>query len=379
MQCSLAGEHDCSLSCGVHAPTSAAISPSTSKHDESLAGSAPIPNVVVWEATQACDLKCVQCRVNSRPHRHPLELSTAEAFHLINQVARMKVPLFSITGGDPLKRADIFPILRYASRNGLQTSLTVSTTPLLTEQTIVDLQQTELGRMGIGLDASTPQLHDSFRGSHGSFKRTLEAIGWARDANLPVQINTTMSRRNFADLDALIELLEAKKIAFWNAFFLVPSARMQLTDLLTADEHEAVFAKLHDASKRTAIQIKTTEGQHYSRYVAQQHARQAKAKAKPESTPDNLYDGKSLVFVSHTGEVYPSGFLPLPAGNVLWESLTEIYQHSPVFRSLRDSSQLKGKCARCQYKETCGGSRARAYAMTNDPLAEEPLCAYVPA
>jgi radical SAM protein with 4Fe4S-binding SPASM domain len=148
---------------------------------------------------------------------------------------------------------------------------------------------------------------------------------------------------------------------------------VQVGELLTADQHEAAFAKLYESSKRVNFAIKTTEGQHYARFVAQHKAKGAST----EST--DLYDGKGLVFVSHTGEVYPSGFLPLPAGNILWEPLAEIYQYSPVFRSLRDSSQLRGKCGRCEFNDVCGGSRARAYAMTNDPLAEEPRCAYTPS
>lgn len=323
-------------------------------------------------------MKCVQCRVNSRPHRHPLELSTAEAFHLIDQVATMKVPLFAMTGGDPLKRADLLPIVQYASRNGLQSSLTASTTPLLVRQTVFDLKQSGLSRLALGLDASTPQLHDSFRGSQGSYKRTLEAITWCHEASLPVQINTTLTRRNLADLDDLVKFLVEKKIALWNVFFLVPTSRVQAADLLTSEEHEAAFAKLYETSKRVNFEIKTSEGQHYLRFVRQHEAKRS-PKGAPESACHELYDGKGLVFVSHTGEVYPSGFLPLPAGNILWEPLAEIYEYSPVFRSLRDGSQLKGKCGRCEFKDVCGGSRARAYAMTNDPLAEEPRCAYTPA
>jgi AdoMet-dependent heme synthase len=376
MPCSLVGDQHCALSCGGQAALNAAVISVGDSPSPRLQRVEQSPRVVVWEATQACDMKCVQCRVNSRPHRHPLELSTAEAFHLIDQVAKMKVPLFALTGGDPLKRADLLPIVQYASRNALQISLIASTTPLLTRQTVFDLQQSGLCRLGISLDGSTPQLHDSFRGAPGSYKRTLDAINWCHEAKLPVQVNTTITRRNFADLHDLIELLVEKKIAFWNVFFLVPTARLQISELLTADEHELVFKKLYDTSKRVAFEIKTTEGQHYARFVAQQ-AKQTPASARSAARND-LYDGKSLAFVSHTGEVYPSGFLPLPAGNILWEPLAEIYQYSPLFRSLRESAQLKGKCGRCDFKDACGGSRARAYAMSNDPLAEEPRCAYVP-
>ena len=366
------------MTCGSQAALNMAATEPAHAPSPKLQQFEQVPTVVVWEATQACDMKCVQCRINSRPHRHPLELSTAEAFHLIDQIAKMKVPLFALTGGDPLKRADLLPIVQYASRNGLQSSLTASTTPLLVRQTVFDLRQSGLSRLAIGLDASSPPLHDRFRGSQGSYKRTLDAIAWCHEAQLPVQINTMLTRRNLADLDDLIELLVQKKIAFWNVFFLVPTARMQVSELLMADEHELAFAKLYEASKRVNFEIKTTEGLHFARYVTQQKAKTAPGSI-PRAAASYLYDGKGLAFVSHTGEVYPSGFLPLPAGTILWEPLAEIYQYSPVFRSLRDGSQLKGKCGRCQFKDVCGGSRARAFAMTNDPLAEEPRCAYTPA
>ena len=338
------------------------------------------PLLVIWEMTQACDLKCAHCRADSRPKRHPLELSTAEAFHLIDQIAEMKVPLFVLTGGDPLKRPDLHAIVQYACRRGVHTSLTPSTTPLLVREEIFKLKQSGLMRLAVSLDGSTPELHDGFRGVPGSYKKGLEAIGWCHEAGLPVQVNTTVSRRNFDDLNNMIELLTSLRVVLWSVFFLVPTGRAQLSDLLSAEEHEQVFAKLYAASKRVKFHIKTTEGQHYRRYVLQQ---KAKSESKSDAdliahAPRGVNDGKGFVFVSHTGEVFPSGFLPLSAGNVLWEPLSEIYQNSVLFRSLRDGSQLKGKCGRCEYREICGGSRARAFAMTHDPLAEEPCCAYIP-
>jgi radical SAM protein len=332
--------------------------------------------------TQACDLKCAHCRANARPQRHPLELSTAEAFHLIDQIAQMKVPLFVLTGGDPLKRPDLLPIVQHARRRGVRTSLTPSTTPLLVRDAIFELKQSGLMRLAVSLDGSTPQLHDGFRGLQGSYKRSIDAVGWCHEAELPVQVNTTVSRRNFADLDNMIELLIKLRVVLWSVFFLVPTGRAQMDDLLTAEEHEQVFAKLYETSKRVKFHIKTTEGQHYRRYVLQQKAKGPEGKPAEDliaGAPRGVNDGKGFVFVSHTGEVYPSGFLPLSAGNILWEPLAEIYQNSPLFRSLRDRSQLKGKCGRCEYNEICGGSRARAYALSHDPLAEEPRCAYAPA
>jgi len=381
MTCSFAGDAHCALG---REPGSGLASQSTVRTN--FADLKPRdfdqrPLLVIWEMTQACDLKCAHCRANAQPRRHPLELSTAEAFHLVDQIAEMKVPLFVLTGGDPLKRPDIHAIVQYACHRGVRTSLTPSTTPLLQREQIFKLKQDGLMRLAISLDGSTAELHDGFRGVPGSFKRGLEAIAWCHEAGLPVQVNTTVSHRNLDDLDNMIEMLTALRVVLWSVFFLVPTGRAQLSDLLSAEEHEQVFAKLYAASKRVKFHIKTTEGQHYRRYVLQQRAKESQSRSQQElitMAPKGVNDGKGFVFVSHTGEVYPSGFLPLPAGNVLWEPLSEIYRNSPLFLALRDSSQLKGKCGRCDFREVCGGSRARAYAMTHDPLAEEPCCAYVP-
>ena len=339
------------------------------------------PLLVIWEMTQACDLKCFHCRANSKPNRHPLDLSTVEAFHLTDQIAAMKVPLFVLTGGDPLKRPDLMPIVEYACHRGVHTSLTPSVTPLLVKEAIFNLKSAGLMRLALSLDGSTAALHEGFRGVPGAYSRTLEAVEWCNEAGLPVQINTTVSRRNLADLDSMIELLRSLGVVLWSVFFLVPTGRAQMEDLLNAEEHERVFEKLYEASKRVKFHIKTTEGQHYRRYVLQQKAKNPGSRGPDDliaQAPRGVNDGKGFVFVSHTGEVYPSGFLPVSAGNVLWEPLAEIYQSSRLFCELRDRSKLKGKCGRCEFNDVCGGSRARAYAVNGDPLAEEPCCSYVP-
>jgi len=264
----------------------------------------------------------------------------------------------------------------------VKTSLTPSATPLLTREAVFQLKESGLMRLALSLDGSTPQLHDGFRGVPGSWRRTLDAVEWSHEAKLPVQVNTTVTRHNLHDLDNLVELLTAVKVVLWSVFFLVPTGRGQISDLLSPEEHEAVFAKLYAASKRVRFHIKTTEGQHYRRYVLQQHAQAAQSMTAIADlivhAPSGVNDGKGFVFVSHTGEVYPSGFLPLSAGNILWEPLADIYRNCPLFLSLRDLSQLKGKCGRCEFQDVCGGSRARAFALTGDPLAEEPCCGYIP-
>lgn len=383
MGCSFTGGGHCQLHCSssVGQPLPPDIKPSFDFSSVKPRDFDIRPMLVIWEMTQACDLKCAHCRANSRPHRHPLELSTAEAFHLIDQVAAMKVPLFVLTGGDPLKRHDLMPIVQYAAHRGVRTSLTPSTTPLLVRDVIFQLKKSGLMRLAVSLDGSTAELHDGFRGVPGSYQRTLDAVHWCHEAGLPVQVNTTVSRHNLADLDNMIALLSSIRVVLWSVFFLVPTGRAQFNQLLSPEQHEQVFAKLYATSKRVKFHIKTTEGQHYRRYVLQQRASEPQAKSQEEliaHAPRGVNDGKGFVFVSHTGEVYPSGFLPLSAGNVLWEPLADIYQNSPLLRSLRDTSQLKGKCGHCDFNDVCGGSRARAYAVSHDPLAEEPSCAYIP-
>jgi len=346
------------------------------------------PFIAIWEVTQACDLACVHCRASAQPDRHPMELSTEEGKNLIDQIAAMKVPVFVLTGGDPLKRPDLFELIRYARQKSVHVSLTPSATPLLTRDVVVRLKGAGLARLAVSMDGACAETHDAFRGMSGSFARTLDAVRWANDAELPVQINTTFSRRNIGEMDELVALMEQSKITLWSVFFLVPTGRGKLNDLLSAEEFERVFAKIYELSKTAAFGIKTTEAQHYRRFVLQQKVAERKAGvSSPESekvadaigrAPRGLNDGKGFVFISHTGEVFPSGFLPVSAGNLRHEALSEIYCESSLFQSLRDSSQLEGKCGACEFKEICGGSRARAYALTGNPHGEEPCCAYVP-
>src|SRR4051812_33452434 len=339
------------------------------------------PLVVIWETTQACDLKCAHCRANAQPNRAALELSVAEGFHLIDQAAEMGVPIFVLTGGDPLKRPDIYAQIEYAVSRGLKPCLTPSATPLLTHESIGKLKSSGLGRLALSLDGSTPELHDGTRGVAGSFAKTVQCAEWAREAHLPLQINTTISRRNVHDIEAMAEMLAALKIVQWSLFFLVPVGRGQVADLLSPEEHEEVFARMYALAQRMPFRIKTTEAPHYRRFVLEAKAKEAGEGARAEmlaGAQSGFGDGKGFMFVSHIGEVFPSGFLPLHAGNVLWQPLADIYRNSSLFRALRDPDQLKGECGVCDFRDICGGSRARAFAFTGDPLASDPCCAYVP-
>lgn len=358
------------------------------------------PFLAIWEVTQSCDLACKHCRAAAQPIAHPDQLSTEEGKRVIDQIAEMHVPIFVFTGGDPLKRPDLYELIRYCDQKGVKVAVTPSATPLLTREAIFKMKEAGVVRLGISLDGSSAEIHDKFRGLPGAYARTIQAVEWAGEAGLPIQVHTTISRHNADDLDNLCALFERLAIVMWNVFFLVPVGRGQLGDLLSGEEFEQVFGKIYELSQRVSFQIKTTEAMHYRRYLLQHNLQERKmghghhAAAVAEYEPGapqadaqtrthgwatrRVNDGKGFMFISHVGNVYPSGFLPIHAGNVREQGLAEIYRNAPIFKALRDTGRLVGKCGACEYKEICGGSRARAYALTGDPLAQEPCCIYQP-
>lgn len=339
------------------------------------------PFVVIWENTRACDLACVHCRAAAQSRRNRFELTTEEGFALIDQIAELQPKVFVLTGGDPLKRDDTYALIRYARGKGLEPSLTPSATPLLTEDAVTKMKEHGLGRMAVSLDASNAAEHDAFRRVEGSFDLTLRAIRAAARESIPIQINTTVTRRTVDDLPNMVALLEELDVAMWSVFFAVPTGRAKTSDLVTAAEVEELFGFLFETSKRVKFSIRTTEAMHYRRYVLQ-HGGAMPLGIQPNGpprAPRGVNEAKGFVFISHIGDVYPSGFLPLKAGNVRNQSLGQIYRESQLFVDLRDPNHLHGKCGRCEFRELCGGSRARAWAMTGDVFASDPLCAYQPS
>lgn len=337
------------------------------------------PYVVIWEATRACALACVHCRASAQALRDPNELDTSEAKALIDEIANFKPPVFVITGGDPLQRDDLFELITYAVEKDLRTSITPSVTPRLTADAISSLGAAGVARIALSLDGSCATVHDDFRRVSGSFDDTLRASADARRSGIPLQINTTISRRNLHDLGGIMQLVAELDIALWSVFFLVPTGRGETEQMLDAAECEEVFAQLHALSKVSRFGIKTTEAMHYRRYMLQNSQTLPPSASPSARAPRGINDGKGFVFISHVGDVYPSGFLPAPAGNVRRESLLAIYRDSPLFVSLRDTSLLRGKCGMCEFRNICGGSRARALAVYGDILAEDPACAYEPS
>ncbi len=346
------------------------------------------PYIAIWETTRACDLACVHCRAEAQSQIYPDELDTRQALDLIHQLADWGVPLFVMTGGDPLKRPDLTLLVRECTQRKMNFALAPSVTPLLTRERLEELRDEGLQRISLSLDGANAVTHDLFRGIPGTFDRVLEASQTIRELGMHLQINTTIGRHNKFQVWEIAQLIRRFSIDLWSVFFLVPTGRAQKNQTLTAPETEKVLKQLYDILKQGWFDVKTTEAHHFRRVILQSYG------ITPDELPEALTlrpdpvlqrtsrgvgDGRGFVFISHKGDVCPSGFLPLSAGNVKDQPLDGIYRESPLFQKLRDTDSLNGKCGKCEYRRLCGGSRARAYALTGDIMGADPFCSYIPA
>ena len=337
------------------------------------------PFVLIWETTRACELACNHCRANANPERCPDELGTSEAKRLLDDAARFgDGQIVVLSGGDPMKREDLVELVEYGTERGLRMTLTPSGTAALTEENIAALADAGLRRMALSIDAPR-DAHDRFRGEVGSYERTERAAAAAREVGIPIQINTTVCASTVETLPEVRDIVAELGAVLWSVFFLVPVGRGELLEGLSPERAESVLEWLHDTSESVPFGIKTTEAPSYRRVALQ---RQGSATDAPSTDRigrrGGIIAGDGFAFVSHTGELYPSGFLPKPAGTVTENDLVSLYRNAELFESLRDRSRLDGKCGACEYRHVCGGSRSRAFATAGDPLASDPLCAYVP-
>lgn len=388
-------------------PASTVAAPDYSRSDF-----AHSPLVVFYEVTQACDLVCQHCRACAQPLPAPNELLPEQSLRLMEQFAAFpKPPLVVLTGGDPLKRADLFDLIRYASRLGLNVAVTPAATPLVTGEALDKLQEAGVVRLAISLDGATAESHDTLRGVPGSFQRTFEILQASQDRGIPAQVNTTLTQLNVGEIDAIADLITPFDIVLWSVFFLVPVGRGTVLERLSAEDCEQAFAQLWEISQRGDFALKTTEAPHYRRFLLQQRKQQKKSPGSEPSgngaaltaetragvgpgetesnpstrrslprqgTPLGVNDGKGVMFVGHNGEICPTGFLPITCGQFPQDDVVDIYQNSPTFVSLRDPDLLEGKCGECEYRTLCGGSRARSYALTGNLFASELDCIYQP-
>ena len=373
----------------------------------------PPPRLVFWETTAGCNLACIHCRrITVADQLMPQDLSTDEAFRLIDEIAAFASPIFVLSGGEPLYRPDIFDIARYASDAGLIVALA-------TNGTLVDLdvarriRESGVQRVSISFDGADAPTHDIFRGK-GAFDRALEGARHLAQVGVPFQINTTVAKHNSHQMPETLALAHDIGARALHLFLLVPvGCGVEIADdqQISSDEYEDILNWMYDAEMDQDIELKATCAPHYFRIVRQRQAQERRlgiVRQRPDSMerqdsagrpghghprgngghpggrhPMNAATkgclaGTGVCFVSHRGEIFPCGYLPVEAGNIRSQPFQEIWEQSALFAELRDPNLLEGKCGLCEFKNVCGGCRARAYGMTYEYLGEEPFCTYMP-
>jgi radical SAM protein with 4Fe4S-binding SPASM domain len=333
-----------------------------------------------WEVTRACELACRHCRAEAAPNRHPGELTTAEGMKLLDDLAGFGDPLphLVFTGGDPLKRPDLWELISAATARGFKSAITPSGTYALNPDIVKRFVDVGIWMMAVSLDGSNPGRHDGIRMVPGSFEQTVKAAQWAREAGLPFQVNTLVCEQTADDLPAIYDLITGLGAARWSLFFLIQVGRGKGLLEVTPERSEEIMRWLTRKTAEQRVEIKTTEAPHYRRVAVQSAMGQVRGVDHAVKRGFGIRDGSGILFVSHLGDVYPAGFLPVKAGNVRERSIVDIYRNSEVFKELRDPDRLKGKCGTCEYNHACGGSRARAFAYTGDMMEADPLCPYQP-
>jgi heme b synthase len=358
----------------------------------------PPPRLVFWETTAGCNLKCIHCRrVTVADQLTPHDLTTQEAFQLIDEIAAVGKPVFVLSGGEPLFRTDIFEIARYATNAGLPVALATNGTTV-NDAVAQQIKRSGIKRVSISFDGSDPATHDMFRGIEGAFEAAVEGFRAIRRVDIPVQINTTVANHNLSQLENMRLLAKDLDAIGLHLFLLVPvGCGVQIAEdqMISASEYEKVLQWVYEVERNDAdLQMKATCAPHYFRVM---HTRRAEERRKGIQQPlpashhrqvhghnqmhaatKGCLAGTGVTFVSHKGEIFPCGYLPVEAGNVRTETFGNIWQNSELFAQLRDPDALEGKCGACHFKSLCSGCRARAYGVTGNYLAEEPFCAYDP-
>jgi AdoMet-dependent heme synthase len=355
------------------------------------------PMLVFWETTRACLLACRHCRASATTTPPPGELSRAEGRDLIGQVAGFgrPYPILVLTGGDCLLRPDLFGLVDYAVSLGVPVCLSPSVTPRLTPEMIERIAGCGARAVSVSLDGACASTHDGVRGIAGHFSQTVRAIRSLVAAGVTVQVNTTVMSRNVTELADIAGLIAETGTHMWEVFFLVHVGRGVSTGAISPAQHGDVCHFLYDASRHGFV-VRTVEAPFFRRVVAARRAGGLTPDSAlyrslagrlgqllgPGYRPPSAHtaptrDGKGILFIAHDGEVYPAGFLPLGLGNIRDRPLREIYTGDPLLRAIR-AARFTGRCGQCEYADLCGGSRARAYAATGDPLGEDPACPFQP-
>ncbi|MDL2272573.1 heme b synthase [Desulfovibrio sp. OttesenSCG-928-I05] len=343
----------------------------------------PRLKLVAWEVTRSCNLACKHCRAEAHMEPYPGECDTAAAKALIDTFPDVGNPIIIFTGGEPLLRPDIFELASYATAKGLRCVMAPNGT-LITPETARRLKESGIERCSISIDGAGPETHDVFRGVPGSFEASMRGIEHLKNAGIPFQINSTVTKDNLAHFKEIFLLADRLGAAAWHIFLLVPMGRAaELQDqVISAAEYEETLNWFYDFRKTTSMHLKATCAPHYYR-IMRQRARAEGAPVTPatfgmDAVTRGCLGGTGFCFISHTGTLQPCGYLELDCGNVFETPFPELWRSTPHFLQFRDKSAYGGKCGVCEYHNVCGGCRARAHSLTGDHMAEEPLCTYVP-
>jgi len=360
----------------------------------------PAPRLIFWETTAGCNLRCIHCRrMTVSDQLLPQDLTTSDAFRMIDEIVRVGRPVFVLSGGEPLFRPDIFDIARYASDAGLPVALATNGT-LIDDEVAERIRKSGVQRASISFDGADAVTHDAFRGLQGSFDAAVRGFRALRKAGIPVQINTTVANHNKEQLDAMVRMAKSMDAIGLHLFLLVPvGCGVQIAEeqMINAREYEAVLNWMYDMERsEPQLQLKATCAPHYFRIMHSRRADERRGGGTGElpasydrqvhghpqgqmhAATKGCLAGTGVCFVSHRGEVFPCGYLPVEAGNIHRQTFAEIWQDSELFAELRDPDLLEGKCGFCQFKKVCSGCRARSFGVTGNYMAEEPFCIYEP-
>ncbi len=346
--------------------------------------SSEVPRLVAWEVTRACNLACIHCRAAAVNKPDPSQLSTKEGLRLIDQIAALGQGIILIlTGGEPLMRGDVFDLAAYGTEKGLRVVMAPNGT-LITPVAAQKMKSSGIQRISVSIDGASAEDHDNFRGINGAFDGLMEGVNHARAAGIEFQVNTTVTRQNLDHLEDIQDMVVRMGAVAHHIFLLVPTGRGRNLsgEVISAQEYEDVLGWFYERRDQVPLQLKATCAPHYHRILRQR----AKIDGRPvnfntfglDAVSKGCLGGQGFVFISHTGQVQPCGYLELDCGQVREKDFGDIYRTSTIFQHLRDQKLYKGRCGICEYWKVCGGCRARAFEATGDYLAEEPLCLHQP-
>lgn len=350
---------------------------------KNLADGTPPLRLIAWEVTRSCNLACKHCRAEAHTEPYPGELSTEEAKALIDTFPETGSPIIIFTGGEPLMRHDIFELVAHAKSKGLRCVMAPNGT-LINEENAQKMVETGIARCSISIDGPNAAAHDPFRGGEGAFDAAMRGIDLLKKNGIEFQINTTVTKNNLANFKEIFHLADELGAAAWHIFLLVPMGRAaDLQDqVISAKEYEEVLNWFYDFRKTTTMHLKATCAPHYYR-IMRQRAKEEDLAVTPETfgmdaLTRGCLGGTGFCFISHTGQVQPCGYLEIDCGNIKTTPFPEIWRNSKQFKQFRTPAEYEGKCGVCEYHKVCGGCRARAFSMSGNYMAEEPLCTFVP-